>query len=191
MRKASVLVVVTSLLLVLSGCSGGDEEPPEATRTASNGDVFNDADVDFATEMIQHHSQALVMVDVTRGKQVSPEVARLAEDILATQGAEIEEMTGWLKEWDQPVPETARDHANAHDHGDGEGDDELTQLESAQGEEFERLWLESMIVHHQDAVEMAEQEQTAGAFPPAIELAESIAASQEQEIEAMEGLLGS
>ena len=107
-----------SLLFTLAGCGDdGETEAAQAEQTASNGEVFNDADVDFATAMIPHHAQALVMVDLTLGRELSPEVQQLTEDIQAAQGPEIELMVDWLTQWDQPVPETMRDHTNAEDHG--------------------------------------------------------------------------
>ena len=73
----------------------------------------NDADVAFATDMIQHHAQALSMVDLTEGRTLDPEVKQLAEDIRATQAPEIEKMADWLQDWDEKVPATMRDHSNA------------------------------------------------------------------------------
>ncbi len=69
------------LSLVATGCGsdaadGADD--PTALRTASNGGVFNDADVEFATSMIPHHAQALEMVDLTVGRDLSPEVQAVA-----------------------------------------------------------------------------------------------------------------
>lgn len=186
------VVPLLASLLALVGCGGSSSESPApATHTASNGDVYNDADVEFATEMVQHHAEALAMVDLTRDRDVSPEVAALAEDVLTTQGPEVETMTGWLMDWDQEVPETVRDHANAHGHGDSGHGDESNELESAQGAEFDRLWLESMIEHHEGAVEMAREQQEEGRYEPAVELAEQIETTQTEEIDQMEQLAGS
>ncbi|HYG94968.1 MAG TPA: DUF305 domain-containing protein, partial [Nocardioides sp.] len=127
-------------------------------------------------------------------------VAGLAEEILATQGPEIELLTDWLTEWDQPVPETVRDHANAH--GDGGmamdsdlpgmvSEEQMTELEDAGAAEFEELWLETMIEHHQGAIEMARTEQDGGEYQPAVDLAGTIASVQQAEIDRMEEILGS
>ncbi len=195
--KLIALVTLLATLLALSACGGDGDEPAPESHTAANGDVFNDADVDFATDMIQHHAQALQMVDLTLGRRLDPAVQALAEEIRMAQSPEIEQMTTWLTDWDQPIPETVRDHANAH--GDGMEMDsdlpgmmsaeEMSELEAAEGAAFRELWLEMMIEHHEGAVEMARTEQSDGIFEPAVELAESIEASQEDEIATMEGLL--
>ena len=113
-------------------------------------------------------------------------------------------MTDWLTAWEQPVPETSLDHTNAEGHGHDEagmdemGDmpgmmsaEEMDELEAASDAEFEPLFLEMMIEHHEGAVEMAETERADGEFADAIALAEAIESSQTAEIATMEGLLGS
>lgn len=193
----SLAVCVVAVGALLSGCGGEDEprEKPQASATE-----FNDADVAFATEMIQHHAQALTMVDLTLGRPLSPGASQLVEDIRDAQSPEIETMSDWLVAWDEPVPETVRDHANSHGGGHGEGHGEaempgmmspaqMTALEEASDAEFERLWLEMMVEHHEGAVTMAEEQQEAGRYQPALELAEGIETSQQAEIETMEGML--
>ncbi|MDQ4052214.1 MAG: DUF305 domain-containing protein [Actinomycetota bacterium] len=188
------LLPIASLGLGLSllvGC-GDDGDDPAAVQTAPNGDVFNEADVEFATEMIPHHAEALEMVDQTVGRDLSPDVQALAAQIREAQAPEVEEMTDWLTAWEEPVPETSLDHANAEGHGHDEGGaDEMDELEAASDAEFEPLFLEMMIEHHQGAVEMAETEQSDGEYADAIALAEAIEKSQTSEIETMEQLLGS
>lgn len=64
-----------------------------------------------------------------------------------------------------------------------------TALVDAEGAEFETMWLEMMVEHHQGAVEMAQTEQTDGQHQPAIDLAEQIETSQTAEIEQMQTML--
>lgn len=194
MRYRRVLTVaVLGLTLVLAGCS--NDETAE-----SSGKGFNDTDIAFATDMIQHHAQALQMVDFTMGKDLDPEVQQLADDIRAAQSPEIEMMADWLTDWDQPVPETVRDHANA----DGGGMDmdmgsdmpgmmsaeDLASLEQAEGTDFQQMWLEMMIEHHEGAIEMADEEQQNGEHAQAVAMAQDIADAQAEEISTMKNLLG-
>ena len=189
----ALAAIAAALTLVLAGCS--------SSEPSSSGKGFNDADVDFATDMIQHHAQALEMVDLTLGRDLDPEVVALTEQIRAAQTPEIEKMADWLQEWDEPVPETSRDHANAHaeDHGaSAEMDmdmpgmmsaDEMEALENASGEAFQTMWLKMMIDHHEGAVEMAKAEVEDGEYSKATRLAEDIISTQEDEISAMKDLL--
>lgn len=196
-KKISCLMATAATLVALTGCADDGDDPEPATHTAPNGDAFNDADVEFATAMIPHHAQALAMVDLTRGRRLEPEVRRLADNIQLAQGPEIELMTDWLTAWGEPVPDTVRDHAHAH-MDDMEMDSEMpgmmsghdmAELEAAEGSEFQQLWLEMMIEHHQGAIEMADEEQEDGLFRPAVDLAGSIEESQQSEIDHMEELL--
>ena len=73
-------------------------------------------------------------------------------------------------------------------------DDRLRSLSASRrprGQEFEDMWLEMMIEHHEGAIEMAKEEQADGVFQPAIDLAESVETSQQAEIDHMRELLGS
>ena len=177
-----------ALVLALTGCADSE---------SASGKGFNDVDVDFATDMIQHHAQALEMVDLTMDRDLDPEVAELTEEIRAAQAPEIETMADWLEEWDEPVPETSRDHANAHgDGGDMDTDmpgmmsaDDMAALEEAPDAEFQDMWLQMMIEHHEGAVEMAEVEVEDGQHDKAVALAEEIIAAQQEEIATMQDLL--
>lgn len=192
-RKIRLLAPLLGAMLVLAGCGGDD-----GTSTTPPGASYNEADVTFATDMIQHHAQALLMVDLTLGRDLDPAVAAIAEGIRSAQVPEIETMVDLLQEWGQPVPETGRGHASAHGaEADVDPDlpgmmsaEEMQALEDADSEVFERMWLEAMIEHHQGAVTMAATETESGKAAGAIELAASVMTSQNAEIEQMRNLLG-
>ena len=174
------------LALALVGC-GGEDTP-----------TGHEADVAFATGMIPHHAQALVMVDMAAGREVSPEFTALTEKIRAAQTPEIEEMVDWLEEWGEDIPEPPRDHVNAghgDEHmGDGHGGDGMMSGEDMEklhgaGADFESMWLTMMIEHHEGAIEMSRDEIDHGKDPRAIKLAKSIVKSQQAEIDTMESML--
>ena len=201
-RPPALAALVLGLTLTLSAC-GSDGASTDTPVTVSDTE-HNDADVAFATDMIQHHAQALAMVDLTIERDLDPEVTALAEDIRAAQGPEVELMVDWLTDWDEPIPETVRDHANAgHDDaetdhdGTGHGDEmpgmtsgeDMDALENASDDEFQDMWLDMMIEHHEGAIEMAETETGNGQYAPAVDLARDIVEAQSSEIQRMEGLL--
>lgn len=197
-KKLSLSAVLLAVTLGLAGCGADSSSDATGSDTGSSHAGFNDADVAFATGMIPHHAQALTMVDMTQGRTLSPQVADLAEAIRNAQTPEIEQMSQWLTDWGQPIPETMRDHSNA-DSGMDMGDtnmpgmmtqQEMDDLDNASDAEFEDMWLSMMVQHHQGAVEMATAEVENGEYQPAIDLAKSIIASQNVEIEQMQKLLG-
>lgn len=68
-------------------------------------------------------------------------------------------------------------------------DTELKQFYQAQGLDAEKLYLEMMIKHHQAAITTPKTEINGGKTPDAIRLANSIASSQQAEIDTMKKLL--
>ncbi len=184
--------------LGLAACGSDTTPPPPSSATSAT--EHGDADVAFATRMIQHHAQALAMVDLTRGRQLDPEVQALADDIAAAQAPEIETMTGWLRAWGEDVPETVRDHGHAgHDMGDMGGDagdvpgmmsaEDMATLDEASDADFSDLWLRMMQEHHEGAIAMAKDEQADGRYAPATKLAARIVVTQSAEVDTIERLL--
>ena len=66
----------------------------------------------------------------------------------------------------------------------------MAKLASLNGAEFDTLWLESMIGHHQGAIEMAKAEIANGENVDAIGLAKTIVDTQQAEIDQMKQMLG-
>jgi len=183
--RAKILTVVTALALALAACGTDDGAVGHHHGRAAT-DGHNSADVMFARMMIPHHEQAVEMSGLAPDRAASAEVQRLATDIASAQQPEIDEMTGWLREWGEPA---APDH-DMGDHMDGMlSDDQLAALEKAAGEDFDRLFLTGMIQHHEGAVDMAESVIEDGEDPRVRELAEQIVTTQTAEITTMKKLL--
>lgn len=149
---------------------------------------FNDADAAFVTGMVPHHRQAVEMAQMADGAGASPEVQDLADRIEAAQGPEIDTMTGFLEDWDQPVPD-ASDMGSMDDMQGMMSDIEMQEMMALSGTEFDERFLTEMIEHHKGAIAEAQQEQQDGQNADAIDLAEQIEAAQAEEITEMEGLL--
>lgn len=190
--------VLAAAALTLTAC-GGDDTGATGTSIPESAD-FNDADVTFATDMIPHHAQALLMVDLAVTRDVSPGLAGLLDQIRDAQAPEIELMTDWLEDWDQPVPRTGRGHGDTEADDDMDAmpgmdmpgmmsSDEMSSLKSASTADFEEMWFSMMIEHHQGAIAMAETELDDGEFSEAVSLAQGITQSQAEEIDTMESLL--
>jgi len=64
---------------------------------------FVQADVDFMTHMIPHHSQALIMSRLAPENNASIQVQKLAARIINAQADEIRTMQTWLRDRGQPV----------------------------------------------------------------------------------------
>ena len=76
------------------------------------------------------------------------------------------------------------------DHGGGMmSEDDMAALEAATGAEASRLFLEQMTMHHEGAIEMAQDEVDNGQNPDAVEMAQTIVDTQTAEIAQMQELL--
>ena len=109
--------------------------------------------------------------------------------MIDAQGPVIERMNAMLTAWDaEPMAEM-----EGMDHGGMSGmmsEGDMAALEEAQGAEAARLYLEQMTVHHEGAVDMAQDQVDNGQNPQAVALAEQVIDAQEAEIAEMEQMLG-
>lgn len=177
----------------LAACSGGESAVSDSSPSdsAAPDATWDDADVAFVQGMIPHHEQAVEMSEMMTGRTVSNTTAALAEQIRAAQTAEVALMQGFLAEWGVELDPHA---GHSGDHSMGEGmmsDEQLDELESAGGVDFERMWLTMMLEHHQGAVGMANTVLSGGSDPRVRTLAEGIVAAQQAEIAQIEALLAS
>ena len=130
------LLAAVSLIL-LAGCATSEE--------ANSG--FSPSDINFAEMMIPHHEQAIEMSDIAFKNTTNTEVLQLAQEIKDAQASEIDLMKSWPG---------VKESTHAGHMMDGMlSEDELSALRNARDAEFDRLFLQGMIKHHQGAIEMA------------------------------------
>jgi uncharacterized protein (DUF305 family) len=177
---------------------------PEDFEPGVESATHNQVDMDYFADMIHHHLQALEMSDLAPDRAQDPEVLALADRIRDVQAAEIHGLAAWLQERELPVPVELEqgdgsgprvpDGAAEHDHGAMSmpgmlTDEQMAELAAASGAEFDRLYLEGMIQHHEGAVEMSVTVLNEGTDERADELATDIGAGQQAEIGRMQDLL--
>jgi uncharacterized protein (DUF305 family) len=125
---------------------------------------YSDADVEFMSGMIPHHAQAVIMAGWCRSHGARTDVTVLCERIVVAQKDEIEMMRQWLRDRGQPVPDaTSTRHRMKMNGMEHEmlmpgmlTDEEMAALDRARGSEFDRLFLQGMIRHHQGAIDMVD-----------------------------------
>ncbi|MEO3743019.1 DUF305 domain-containing protein [Plantactinospora sp. B5E13] len=196
--RSVVLTAAAIGAVTVTAACGGDghgsghtaEQPATATSAPVSTAGHNQADIAFAQGMVPHHQQAVQMAEMAESRASDPQVKSLASKIRTAQQPEIDQMTAWLREWGAA---TASASAGGHGmHGGMPGmmtDQDMAAMERANGDEFDRMFLEMMIRHHQGAVQMASTEAQQGQNPAARSLAEKIKADQTAEISQMQSLL--
>jgi uncharacterized protein (DUF305 family) len=200
---AAVTVAAGLLIGACSSSSGNGSMNMTTTSVAARNTTasipadaeFNATDVAFAQGMIPHHAQAVVMADMALAQSTSPAVTELATQIKAAQTPEIEQLTKWLQAWGQPVPDPNGSMDLSMSDMDGMmmsgimSDADMARLGNATGTDFDSMWLEMMVQHHEGAISMARDEVTGGKFVATKALAESIVTSQQAEIDTMTMLM--
>ena len=182
---AATAAFATALFAAACGDGGDGDTATTTSESEEQSAEFNDADVHFAQMMVPHHEQAVDMADLA-DTRAGDGVRTLAEEIRDAQGPEIEQMETLLDTWGAEV-----EHGMDHSRMEGMlSEEQMAELEVAEGEAFDTLFLQFMVLHHEGAVDMARAELDDGVNPEARELAEEIIAAQESEIEQMNEMLG-
>jgi len=163
-------LISAGLFVLLAGATAGSAQqtpsqtPEPKARPELVRQPYSTADVDFMSGMIPHHAQALIMAGWAPTHAARQDVKVLCERILVGQRDEIEFMRNWLRDRGEPVPDpTSTKHRmkmNGVEHDmlmpGMLTQDEMDQLEKARGSEWDRLFLQGMIRHHQGAVKMVD-----------------------------------
>ena len=134
----------------------------------------------FIEHMIPHHEEAVASAQVVlqKGTSFRP-LLELAEGIVAGQTSEIDKMKGWYQTWyEVPYEDT------------GLYMPMMRPLQELSGVEFDRGFLEDMILHHEAAVTAAKAVLTLSISTETEGLANGIIVAQEAEITLMRELLG-
>ena len=152
------------------------------------------ADVQFMQGMIGHHAQALEMTSLLYDRTDWQNIRGLAARIDVSQADEIKMMQDWLRVRGEEVPDV-----HAH-HGHGAmlmpgmlTSEQMTGLAAATGPNFDKLFLEYMIMHHQGAVIMVETlfaSPGAGQESQIFHFASDVVADQSMEITRMRRMRG-
>lgn len=197
--KLSLLLIPSSLSLLLGLTSAaiaqpgmGCLNPNQAGRTGYGSRPMqnrgSDAAQRFIVMMIPHHEGAIEMADLAITQSQRPEIKALARSIQTTQAQEIREMQTWYRQWyGAAVP----NWNNAGIGGMGMGcagmagmSGDLTALKNAP--DFDRVFIEQMIPHHQMGVMMAQMVLLRSDRPEIQQLAQNIITAQNREIRQMQ-----
>ncbi|GAA1534349.1 DUF305 domain-containing protein [Kribbella lupini] len=177
----------STLPVIVPGTPGGSNRTlaavPSSPATADPDDLT------FLSDMMIHHSQALVMAERARTAAANPRVKALADRIRVGQKPEIESMRQLLTERGGKAP--SLEHVEHTDHAGMPGmatPAELAKLLNSTGKAFDSLFLTLMIKHHEGAVTMSGTAIEQGADLRIGELAQEVSITQTKEISTMRRL---
>lgn len=172
-RRTGWASVVALLLLVAAAFVS-----PAAQADAPASDEKTAAfEVEFMTDMIDHHQMAVMMAETCTEKAVHEELAATCEQIIAVQTQEIEMMQSWLQDWygveHEPMMTTGMMRSMEH-------------LQRLEGEDYEIAFMRSMIRHHWGAIREAETCLERAEHEELLSLCEDIKSAQLEEIAQMQ-----
>ena len=154
---------------------------------------YTGADIKFMQGMIGHHGQAIEMVGLVNSRTRRDDMKKLALRIELSQDDEIKMMQRWLSARGQQVPSPQAMHMHGATLMPGMlTDDEMRQLSQANGDDFDRLFLEGMIKHHSGALTMVHDlfaAPGAGQDSEIFAFASDVDADQRMEIDRMAAML--
>jgi len=167
-RSAAVLVLTSALAVSCSSAGGGQAkiiqpgapgqasreiQPSQATDFSKIG--VTEADVKFMQGMIGHHEQAVEMVALMPDRTARADMKLLGRRIDESQTDEIKMMEHWLQVRGQALPDPHAHHMQGAMLMPGMlTEEQMAQLTAANGADFDRLFLQFMIQHHQGALVM-------------------------------------
>jgi len=166
--------------MLLAACGGSDDDA--GTSGTPTGTAF---DRSFIDAMVPHHESAIEMARAAKEAGLSqPELLEVANDILATQEDEIDQMKEWRSEW---FGSSAIDPNGASALGLSEADMGMQHGADAllDSSDVNTDFAQMMITHHQGAIQMARLVSDRADHGELKDLAEAIISAQEREIDVM------
>ncbi|MEY3934316.1 MAG: hypothetical protein RLZZ606_915 [Actinomycetota bacterium] len=185
--RASVVVMVLTLTgLGLSGCITINESTdrsskhmdPNSHHGSSHSMVITNKK-SFAEAMVPHHQQAIDISEFAKTNTSNPGILAMAEKIIGQQTPEIQKMAAWLE---------GKSFDNSMIMDGMLSGAQVAELKDSQGAEFDQLYVQYMVQHHEGAIAMAAD--ALGIDDPELsEFANSIIKNQTAEIEELMALL--
>jgi uncharacterized protein (DUF305 family) len=179
--KKLAFLFLAAFALGVAACGGDDGE-----GGAGEGQVpFDRA---FIDAMVPHHQAAIEMA--TEAKEAgltAPELVEIADDIIATQQPEIDQMLEWREQWfgsKEREPEAAALEVlglTPAEAGMEHGGTDLATVDNV-----DQAFAGMMFGHHTGAIRMAELAEERADHDELKTLASEIIAAQQREIDVME-----
>ena len=183
--KKLTFVIFAGAALALAGCGGdgdsdraGAEQPTVASADAPFDRAFIDA-------MVPHHETAIEMAREAKEAGLSdPELIKIADNIIASQQAEIDQMLEWREQWfgsREREPEAAALEVLGLSPAEAGMEHSSTDLATA--DNVDQAFAGTMIGHHTGAIRMAELAKDKADHDELKTLAGDIIAAQQREID--------
>ncbi|MEG4940806.1 DUF305 domain-containing protein [Microcoleus sp. F4-D5] len=149
-----------------------------------------DYDLRFIDGMTLHHQGAVNMAKEVLNKSKRPEMKKIANEMIAAQNREINQMKEWRKTWYPKASSTPMAYHAQMGHMMAMTPEQMQSMMmsmdlGAADDQFDLRFLNAMIPHHEGALVMAQDALKKSKRPEIQALSQEILTSQKQEIEQM------
>lgn len=148
------------------------------------GDAFDEA---FIADMIAHHEAAINMSEQAQAMTAHDEIRTLASAIMETQTTEMVQMREWQQAWGFEITNSGGHMSHGGGGAEMAGDmvEMQNKLKDLKGEAYDKEFLKQMILHHEQAVDMAKYAAGNAKRQEIKDLASAVISAQTIEIEQM------
>ena len=179
--------LLPAFAVALSACTININVPSNPGFGMMNSEPGGAGEVEmFAEMMIPHHQQAIDMSELALERSSNPQIRDLSQRIIDGQTPEIALMSEWLpggrSDLDMPL-------MGMSGMGGMASEEEMAELNTLSGDNFDRQFLSLMITHHEGALHMVHMIDDSNRDEVA-QLARDITRVQTEEIDEMTRLLG-
>lgn len=181
MRTLAYVVTAAILAIAASPIASAHAKEAESKANAPY-------DIQFLDTMSQHHRDGLPMLEMAVDKATAPEIKRIAQKSIDDQNKDIEKMAGLRKSVDVDAVESV----NMKLPGmmpKSKMEEDMSMLQAASGNAFDKLFLQTMIAHHRGGVKMADDALVKATHAGVKAKAQDIHDKQKQEIADMQDML--
>ena len=188
LHRVVLSAAAAATVLVVSACgtqktgagaqSGDTGTMPGMSQSAPASEAsFNDTDVAFAQMMIPDHQMTAKMAKLAEKKAASKDLKSLAAQMRQGQSQAVATLRDWLTAWGKPASSDMAAMPGAM------SDKDMDMLASMTGMQFDMMFAQMMIKHHEGSMRMARDEQAKGASADAKAMAAKMLKKQRAEVE--------
>jgi uncharacterized protein (DUF305 family) len=190
--RALFSMALVAVAASVGACSG--ETPVPAPVQTSAAPVITEApagsnaeDTTFGTDLMQLQQQAIQLARLAPTRSSNSDLVALANTVATGQQSESDTVKVLLVQWNDGASPSAAPGAAAPGALDPAT---VGRLESLHGQEFDTLWLQSMLGLHRAVIDLAQTEIAGGHNVDAQTLAKSILATRQAQVQQMQQMVG-
>lgn len=148
-------------------------------------------DQDFAMMMIEHHKGAIDMAKLQIAHGNDATLKKMSQDIIKKQDKEIKDMKAYVDKFKSGHKDATPHKVNMNDPFNKmmTASMKMGKMHNDKNASIDHKFLEHMIMHHQQGIDMAKAELSHGKDASMKKMAQQIIADQQKEIKTMQAML--